>query len=173
MVADGARVRGALRLRGSPSVNPSGRSFSCRGRRTAWTLLHRPPQPWPGSPQRRAGRSPGRGLGRREPSLRQSQTRRRRWDPVARAPPPRPGFALGHAPSSGPASVLPETALKALLLPLKISPSSCLPLHSMVPHRQVSGLILPNLPFCHVQDLFLVLQSFFFPEAFPLVPEFP
>lgn len=34
-VAGGARVRRALRLRGSPSANPSGRSFSRGGRVTA------------------------------------------------------------------------------------------------------------------------------------------
>ena len=56
----------------------------------------------------------GRGVGKREQSLRQPQAQRR-WDPVTRAPPPRPGLGLGHAPSLGAASLLAVTASKSLL----------------------------------------------------------
>lgn len=69
----------------------------------------------------------GRGVGRREQSLRQPQPQRR-WDPVARAPPPRPGFAPGHASSLRPASILTATAFKALLLLIKIPPQPVLPI---------------------------------------------
>lgn len=59
----GARVRRALRLRGSPSARPPDDAPAAGGRETAWAGLHRPLQPQPWSPQRRAGRSPGKGDG--------------------------------------------------------------------------------------------------------------
>lgn len=96
--------------------------------------------------------APGRGVGRREPSLRQPQAQRR-WDPVIRAPPPRLGLALGHAPSLGPASLLPATALKVLLFPLEYSPPACFPHPFLVPHSQVLGFNPSNLPLCPTSGL--------------------
>lgn len=120
----------------------------------------------------RGGRegAPGRGVERREPSLRQPQAQRR-WDPVIRAPPPRLGLALGHAPSLGPASHVPETALKVLLLSLVHSPSACFPHPLLVPYSQVLGFNPSNLPFCPISGLPpSTCPSISFPEAFPHVP---